>query len=172
MQGFKEYINKSIELFVNDKKTINIALEPGAVSETVTVTSDAPIIQSTPTVGDVVENRKIVEIPLNNRNFLQLVTLVPGVTSDDTAESGVGLTSTTNIVIAGNRRNSTNYLVDGVSERRRRLEHNAAFDSNGRFDTGVQGHHFCPERGVRSRFGRGGKHHYSGRRARFSRQPV
>ncbi|HEX5734561.1 MAG TPA: TonB-dependent receptor [Blastocatellia bacterium] len=115
VQGFKEYINKSIELFVNDKKTLNIALEPGAVSETVTVTSDAPIIQSTPTVGDVVENRKIVEIPLNNRNFLQLVTLVPGVTSDDTAESGVGLTSTTNIVIAGSRRNSTNYLVDGVS---------------------------------------------------------
>ena len=115
VQGFKEYINKSIELFVNDKKTINIALEPGAVSETVTVTSEAPVIQSTPTVGDVVENRKIVEIPLNNRNFLQLVTLVPGVTSDDTAEAGVGLTSTTNIVIAGNRRNSTNYLVDGVS---------------------------------------------------------
>lgn len=115
VQGFKEYINKSIELFVNDKKTLNVALEPGAVSETVTVTADAPVIQSTPTVGDVVENRKIVEIPLNNRNFLQLVTLVPGVTSDDTAESGIGLTSTTNIVIAGNRRNSTNYLVDGVS---------------------------------------------------------
>ena len=115
MQGFKEYINKGVELFVNDKKTINIGLEPGAVSETVTVSGDAPIIQSTPTVGDVVENRKIVEIPLNNRNFLQLVTLVPGVTTDDTAESGVGLTSTTNIVIGGNRRNSTNYLVDGVS---------------------------------------------------------
>jgi hypothetical protein len=114
-QGFKEFVNKSVEFLVGDRKTLNITLEPGAVTESVTVTAEVPIIQSSPTVGDVVENRKIVEIPLNNRNFLQLLTLVPGVSADDTTESGVGLTSTTNIVIAGNRRNSTNYLVDGVS---------------------------------------------------------
>jgi Carboxypeptidase regulatory-like domain/TonB-dependent Receptor Plug Domain len=115
IQGFKEFLNRSIELLVNDRKTINVQLEAGAISETVAVTAEAPIVQSSPTVGDVVENRKIVEIPLNNRNFLQLVTLVPGVTSDDTTESNIGLTSTTNISIAGNRRNSTNYLVDGVA---------------------------------------------------------
>jgi Carboxypeptidase regulatory-like domain/TonB-dependent Receptor Plug Domain len=114
-QGFKEFLNRSIELLVNDRKTINVQLEAGAISEMVSVTAEAPIVQSTPTVGDVVENRKIVEIPLNNRNFLQLVTLVPGVTADDTTESNIGLTSTTNISIAGNRRNSTNYLVDGVA---------------------------------------------------------
>lgn len=115
VQGFKEYLNKSIELLVNDRKTINIQLETGAVTEQVTVTAEAPIIQSSPTVGDVIENRKVVEIPLNNRNFLQLITLVPGVTTDETAEAGIGLTSVTTIVIGGNRRNSTNYLVDGVS---------------------------------------------------------
>jgi hypothetical protein len=114
-QGFKEFINRSIELLVNDRKTINVQLEAGAVTEAISVTAEAPIVQSTPTVGDVVENRKIVEVPLNNRNFLQLVTLVPGVTADDTTESSIGLTSTTNISIAGNRRNSTNYLVDGVA---------------------------------------------------------
>jgi len=114
-QGFKEFLNRSIELLVNDRKTINVQLEAGAISEMVSVTAEAPIVQSTPTVGDVVENRKIVEIPLNNRNFLQLVTLVPGVSADDTTESNIGLTSTTNISIAGNRRNSTNYLVDGVA---------------------------------------------------------
>jgi len=115
VQGFKEYLNKGIELLVNDRKTINIQLETGAVSEQVTVTAEAPIIQSSPTVGDVIENRKVVEIPLNNRSFLQLVTLVPGVTTDETAEAGIGLTNLTTILIGGNRRNSTNYLVDGVS---------------------------------------------------------
>jgi outer membrane receptor protein involved in Fe transport len=115
IQGFKEYANKAIELLVNDRKTLNIQLEAGAVNEVVNVTSEAPVVQSTPTVGDAIDNRKVVEIPLNNRNFLQLVTLVPGVTADDTTESSIGLTSLTNISIAGNRRNSTNYLVDGVA---------------------------------------------------------
>ncbi|HTG16915.1 MAG TPA: TonB-dependent receptor, partial [Blastocatellia bacterium] len=115
LQGFKEYVNKSIELQVNDRKAINIQLEAGAISEQVTVTGEAPIIQSSPTVGDVIENRKVLEIPLNNRSFLQLVTLVPGVTTDETAEAGIGLTNLTSIVIGGNRRNSTNYLVDGVA---------------------------------------------------------
>ncbi len=115
VQGFKEYQNKSIELFVNDRKTINVALEAGAISETVTVNADAPIIQSSPTVGDVVENRRIVELPLNNRNFMQLVTLVPGVSSSGDSEVGIGLTNVVNLSINGTRRNSINWLVDGVS---------------------------------------------------------
>jgi hypothetical protein len=115
VQGFKEYINKKVEFLVNDRKTINIQLAAGAISEQVTVTAEAPIVQSSPTVGDVIENRKVVEMPLNNRSFLQLVTLVPGVTTDETAEAGIGLTSLTTILIGGNRRNSTNYLVDGVA---------------------------------------------------------
>jgi hypothetical protein len=115
LSGFKEYISRGLELLVNDRKTINVALEAGQVSESVSVTAETPIVQSSPTVGDVIESKKVLEIPLNNRNFLQLITLVPGVTADDTTESGIGLTSTTNIVIGGNRRSSTNYLVDGVS---------------------------------------------------------
>ncbi|MEK6303451.1 MAG: carboxypeptidase-like regulatory domain-containing protein [Acidobacteriota bacterium] len=115
LQGFKEYLNQSVELMVNDRKTINIQLEAGAIDEQVTVTAEIPLVQSSPTVGDVIENRKVVEMPLNNRSFLQLVTLVPGVTTDETAEAGIGLTNLTTILIGGNRRNSTNYLVDGVA---------------------------------------------------------
>jgi hypothetical protein len=114
-EGFKEYQNKNIELLVNDQKTINIALEAGTLSETVTVTSEAPVIQTTPTVSDVIENRRVVEIPLNNRNFMQLVTLVPGVTSASGSEIGIGLTNLVNISIGGTRRNAINWLVDGVS---------------------------------------------------------
>jgi len=114
VQGFKEYQNRSIELFVNDRKSIVIALEAGAISEVVTVTGDAPIVQTSPTVGDVIENRRVVELPLNNRNFMQLVTLVPGVSSTSDSVAGVGLTNTVNISINGTRRNSVNWLVDGV----------------------------------------------------------
>jgi hypothetical protein len=115
MQGFKEYQNKGLEVNVNDRKTLNVALETGAVSDVVTVTGDAPLIQTTPTVGDVVENRRVVELPLNNRNFLQLLTLVPGVTSSGTSEIGIGLTNTVDFSVNGTRRNSISFLVDGVS---------------------------------------------------------
>ena len=114
-QGFKEYLSKGLELSVNDRKTINIPLETGAVSESVTVTAEAPLIQTTPTVGDVVENRRVVELPLNNRNFMQLLTLVPGVTSSGTSEIGIGLTNVVDFSINGTRRNAINFLVDGVS---------------------------------------------------------
>jgi Carboxypeptidase regulatory-like domain len=114
-QGFKEYLSRAIELNVNDRKTINIPLETGAITESITVTAEAPLLQTAPTVGDVVENRRVVELPLNNRNFMQLLTLVPGVTGSGTSEIGIGLTNTVDFSINGTRRNSINFLVDGAS---------------------------------------------------------
>ena len=114
--GFKEHLNRGLEFSVNDRKTLNVTLEPGTPSETVTVTAETPIIQTSPTVGDVIENRRIVELPLNNRNFMQLIMSVPGVTSSGDSEIGVGLTNTVNISIGGQRRNSINFLVDGVMD--------------------------------------------------------
>src|SRR6266498_1938348 len=113
--GFKEYINQGLEVSVNDRKTINVTLEPGNVSESITITGEAPLIQTAPSVGDVVENRRVVELPLNNRNFMQLLTLVPGVTSSGSSEISVGLTNVVDLTINGTRRNSINFLVDGVS---------------------------------------------------------
>lgn len=114
-QGFKEYVSKGLELSVNDRKTINIPLETGAITESITVTAEAPLLQTSPTVGDVVENRRVVELPLNNRNFMQLLTLVPGVTGSGTSEIGIGLTNVVDFSINGTRRNAINFLVDGVS---------------------------------------------------------
>ena len=114
-QGFKEHIVKGYELNVNDRKTLNVSMETGGVAESVTVTGEAALLQTSPTVGDVVENRRVVELPLNNRNFMQLLTLVPGVTSSGTSEIGIGLTNVVDFSINGTRRNSINFLVDGVS---------------------------------------------------------
>jgi len=115
VQGFKEYLSKGLELSVNDRKTINITLETGSISESILVTAETPLIQTTPTVGDVVENRRVVELPLNNRNFMQLLNLVPGVSSSGISEVGIGLTNTVDLTINGTRRNAINFLVDGVS---------------------------------------------------------
>jgi hypothetical protein len=58
----------------------------------------------------------VQELPLNNRNFVQLAVLAPGVSSDLSDEVGVGLTSTVSMSINGARRNAVNWLVDGVSD--------------------------------------------------------
>ncbi len=112
--NFKRYL-QTITLSARDRRPINISLEPGAPSETVTVTDEAPLIQDSPTGQTLISGAQVVELPLNNRNFLKLTELVPGVTSSLDDESSFGLTSRTDISINGMRRNGVNYLVDGVS---------------------------------------------------------
>jgi len=79
-RGFKKYTREALDLQVNQDVAINVALEVGAVSDSVTVTAEAPLLESsTSSVGKVVENREIVNLPLNTRNPYQLVFLTPGV---------------------------------------------------------------------------------------------
>jgi len=65
-------------------------------------------------VQSLIGARQVQELPLNNRNFVQLATLVPGVSSDLADEVGIGLTSTISISINGSRRNGVNWLLDGA----------------------------------------------------------
>ena len=85
------------------------------MSETVEVAATSQFIQPTPAVQNLMGARQVQELPLNNRNFVQLATLVPGVSSDLSDEVGVGLASTVSISVNGARRNAVNWLVDGVS---------------------------------------------------------
>src|SRR5213075_1368906 len=73
------------------------------------------LVQPIAALQSTMASRQVQELPLNNRNFVQLATLAPGVSSDLTDEVGVGLTSTVSISINGARRNAVNWLVDGVS---------------------------------------------------------
>ncbi|MBA3693265.1 MAG: TonB-dependent receptor, partial [Acidobacteria bacterium] len=112
--GFKRYV-QNITLNVKDRRQVAIVLEVGAVSETVTVTDEPPLVQESPTGQTLINNKQIVEIPLNNRDFTKLLELVPGVSSDLTDETSLGLTNRTSVSINGMRRNGVNYLVDGVN---------------------------------------------------------
>jgi carboxypeptidase family protein/TonB-dependent receptor-like protein len=113
--GFKKYVQKDIVLNVSDRRQFNIALEAGLQTEVVTITGAAPLVQDSATGQNLISGTQILEMPLNNRNFLKLTELVPGVSSSLADEASFGLTSTADISINGMRRNSVNYLVDGVS---------------------------------------------------------
>jgi outer membrane receptor protein involved in Fe transport len=115
LPGFQSTTARGINLHVNDRLQVDATLGTGTLEETVEVTAGAQLIQPTPAVQSLMGATQVQELPLNNRNFVQLATLVPGVTSDLSDEVGVGLTSLVSISVNGARRNSVNWMVDGAS---------------------------------------------------------
>ena len=79
LTGFKKIIRSGITLQVDQRARVDLMLDLGAVTETIEVRADAPLVQSESAgIGTVVDNAKIVELPLNGRDFFQLSTLVTG----------------------------------------------------------------------------------------------
>lgn len=78
--GFKKAVRQPIEVQVQTRLTVDMDLQVGAVSEVVEVSATAPLLeQSTSSLGQVIENEKIVDLPLNGRNLMSLVSLTAGV---------------------------------------------------------------------------------------------
>src|SRR3954470_8770998 len=115
LQGFQGATQRNIVLHVNDRLQIDGRLSVGGVAESVIVSAAIPLIQPIAALQTTMGAQQVQELPLNNRNFVQLATLAPGVSSDLADEVGVGLASTVSMSINGARRNAVNWLVDGVS---------------------------------------------------------
>jgi len=119
LEGFKP-ASRDIELQVQQTARVDFTLELGTLSEMATVTGVSPIVEtSNATVGAVIENRRIVELPLNGRNYLQLVALSPNVSAEfaDAGQSGTrqgGTRSNQQLSISGQRREFNYYTLDGV----------------------------------------------------------
>ncbi|MBL8179914.1 MAG: carboxypeptidase regulatory-like domain-containing protein [Bryobacterales bacterium] len=108
--GFKKAERTGIALQVNQAARLEIQLELGAATETVSVNSTAPLLEaSSAALGQVVSNQSIVNLPLNQRNPFALVFLVPGVVGN------VGFNfNNANISINGGRPGSNEILADGI----------------------------------------------------------
>ena len=119
LDGFKT-VSRDLELQVQQTAKVNFALELGAIAEMATVTGVAPLVETqNATVGTVIENRRIVELPLNGRNYLSLVALSPNVSADfaGAGQSGTrqgGTRSQQQLSISGQRREFNYYTLDGV----------------------------------------------------------
>jgi hypothetical protein len=115
LSGFKAFSARAVELHVNDRLTVDGTLAVGAVTEVVEVVGQTSLVQASSAVQNLMGPAQIQELPLNNRNFVQLATLVPGVNSSLPDEVGIGLTNVVSLSMAGARRNAVNWLVDGAS---------------------------------------------------------
>jgi hypothetical protein len=112
LTGFKKQTREGVVLRVQDRLRIDFELEPGDVTESVVVTGEAPLVQSeTSSLGEVVDARQIVGLPLNGRNYIDLATLTSGVIR--TAEGSNGNVNAT-FVVNGTRGGQNNYLLDGI----------------------------------------------------------
>ena len=81
MSGFKTATSEQLVLQIGDVREVNVTLEPGGAGEVVTVTAEAPLVETeTSSRGEVITGRQITELPLNGRNFTNFAILVPGVT--------------------------------------------------------------------------------------------
>src|ERR1700730_489395 len=90
-EGFKSTTQKGIVLDVSQEVVINFALEVGAAATEITVSTDAPVVNTTSgQLGGLVNEEKIEELPLNGRNFLDLTLLQPGVSQISTVINLVG----------------------------------------------------------------------------------
>ena len=78
--GFKKAVRDNLTLEVLARPTIDVSLEPGAVTESITVTTDATRLETADASrGEVISGRTLVDLPLNGRNAFALAALVPGV---------------------------------------------------------------------------------------------
>lgn len=110
--GFKTEVRTGLTVQIDQRATVIVRMEIGEVSEKIMVTEDAPLVQSeTSSVGNVIDNKKIAELPLNGRAFQNLTLLAPG--AMEPAE-GSGLGFRGGITVAGAREESTTFALDGV----------------------------------------------------------
>lgn len=114
---FSRYVQQPIQINVSQTARVEVALDLASVSESVTVTADAALVDSsTNTLGKVVSGREVLDLPLNGRNFTQLGLLQTGVAPLTTgiATAGGSLRQGQAYAVNGMRPESNLYLLDGA----------------------------------------------------------
>jgi hypothetical protein len=117
-QGFKKYMREGILLRVNDTLELNIALEVGAVAETMTVTAEVPLLDTaTASAGQVVDSRRIAELPIGHGDPYAVIGLSAGVTFARSfrLDRPFEPTHIVGYTISGTRANRSDLTIDGAA---------------------------------------------------------
>ena len=116
LQGFQTAVRRGLTVGLGQEALVDLTLAVGEISEEVIVTGEAPLINTTSaTLSDVIDEKQVHELPLNNRNLVELSLLSPGVTQARTASYTGQTTSPAAVKISmgGARIYMTGYLLDG-----------------------------------------------------------
>jgi hypothetical protein len=109
LNGFRPLTRNGVRIATGETVRLDLTLTVGGVTEAVTVTADAPLLRSaSASLGQVIDNQKIVGLPLNGRSFIALATLAPGVAMPPAPAAQFPR-------INGGRPRTNEYLFDGIS---------------------------------------------------------
>jgi len=109
--GFSSRRFESLEVTLNRTLTFNVELEVGKIEEIVNVSAELPLLEtSSSSEGATITRREIEDMPINGRNYLDLLQLVPGVAINRQADAN----SDTATPVLGERANNTGFLIDGL----------------------------------------------------------
>src|SRR5204862_4056310 len=124
LQGFNTYIRDGIVLQVSSNPEINVTLAVGAISEQVTVAANSTLVETHTTgVGQVIDNQRVMELPLNGRQATELIFLSGLATSAPAGDLNTNKNfPTVTISVAGGQANGITYIMDGGT-------HNDPFNS-------------------------------------------
>ena len=110
-QGFTQFLSEPFRLDADQSRQVTVALEVGQVTESITVAGAVTEVETVGgTLKEIIDERRITELPLNGRNPVQLILLVPGVVSGPGSSS---LNQNMALAVNGARAVSNNYLLDG-----------------------------------------------------------
>jgi hypothetical protein len=121
--GFKKLVAPDIDVNVSARVVLDLTLEVGEVTETVTVTGAAQLVETrSQNVSSLISQKQVTELPLNGRNYAQLALMVPGVSpvtqagaGGAFAAGGTGLNAGVDMSVNGNQSNANMWTVDGVN---------------------------------------------------------
>ena len=120
--GFSTLERKGITLTVGAQQTLDLTVKVGGLNQTVQVTAEAPVVESqNATISATVEQKTVVELPLNGRDWTQLATLEPGINAVRTQASTTGTNNRVSkgfgnqLTDAGHRPYGNTYMVDGLN---------------------------------------------------------
>ena len=113
MAGFDTLARRGITLALGQEASLTLTMRVGSVNEQVTVTGEAPVVNtSTSALTAVMEQKRILELPLNSRDFKMLALVQPGVSNGRRTTGQLG---TLSISMSGSRPEQTGYLLDGTN---------------------------------------------------------
>lgn len=114
LAGFKKNLQRGVNVDLNQVLTINSIMQVGERKETVEVTSEAPLVDTTSTqLGAVMDERSVSNLPLNSRDTYQLLQLQPGVQGVGGADLFYGSATAGSVSVNGGRGRSNNFNVNG-----------------------------------------------------------